>query len=84
MKYTNETSLRAFKAWAGGKYTLDVLRASNDCESVERMIKQRFHGKMPSEEEVNNFLWFDRGAIAEHLGFASWEAYDKIQEERWV
>lgn len=79
MEYKVESDLWDFQAWSGGADTLDTLKEKNDTEAVESLIEEIFCGSVPSDTEINDFLWFDRDAIAEHLGYKDWEAY----EEGW-
>lgn len=77
MRYTVESSLRNFEAWSGGKDTLDVLIEKGDCDEVERLIEDM--DSLGTDTSINDFLWFERDFIAEHLGYKDWEAY----EEGW-
>lgn len=79
MEYKVESDLWDFQAWSGGADTLDTLKEKNDTEDVESLIEEIFSGSVPSDTEINDFLWFERDAIAEHLGYKDWEAY----EEGW-
>lgn len=76
MKYYREESLENFEAWSGGKDTLDVLIEKGDCDSVESLIEESFTEEIPSETAINDFLWFERDTIAEHLGYKDWDAYE--------
>ena len=82
MKYVVEMDLENFEAWAGGKETLKVLIENGDCESVEDLINEVYEDaeEMPTETTINDFLWFERDFIAEHLGYRDWEAYEY---EKW-
>lgn len=77
MEYKVETSLWDFPAWSGGKDTLDVLKEKGDCDEVEQLIEEI--ETLDTDTAINDFLWFERDAIAEHLGYKDWEAY----EEGW-
>lgn len=78
MRYYVEESLDNFEAWSGGKDTLDTLREKGDVDSVESLIEQLqgCDGENWSETEVNDFLWFERDTIAQHLGYSDWEEYE--------
>lgn len=76
MEYKVESSLLNFPAWSGGKDTLDLLINRDDCDAVEEFIEQMFYGDVPTETDINDLLWFDADAIAEHLGYEDWEAYE--------
>lgn len=82
MEYKVETSLDRFEAWSGGKDTLDVLIEKGDCDSVEQLIDELFCDReTPTDTEINDFLWFDRDAIAQHLGYADWDEYEYGEDE---
>lgn len=79
MEYKVETSLWDFPAWSGGKDTLDVLKERGDCDEVEGYLDEIFSDSDTTDTNINDYLWFERDAIAEHLGYRDWEAY----EEGW-
>ena len=82
MEYKVETSLEDFEAWSGGKDTLDVIIDKGDCDEVEAFIESCFcDGEMPTDTTINDFLWFERDFIAEHLGYRDWEAYEYGDED---
>ena len=78
MTYTIDKSLEDFHAWAGGKATLDVLIDKGVCEQVEEFIEECF--SHPTDTDINDFLWFERDQIAEHLGYDDWEAFENGEE----
>lgn len=78
MTYTIDKSLEDFHAWAGGKDTLDVLIDKGVCDEVEEFIEQCF--SHPTDTDINDFLWFERDQIAEHLGYEDWEAFENGEE----
>ena len=81
MRYYVETSLESFEAWSGGKDTLDVLIEKGDCDSVEDLIEEQSYDNGWTETEINDFLWFERDIIAEHLGYGSWDEYENGSDE---
>ncbi len=83
MKYVVEESLDNFGAWSGGKDTLDTLKEKGDVDSVECLIEEL---ASTSEEgltdtNINDFLWFERDTIAQHLGYSDWEEYEYGERE---
>ena len=78
MTYTVEQSLLFFPAWGGGKDTLNVLIEKGVCEQVEEFIERCF--SHPTNTDINDFLWFERDQIAEHLGYDDWEAFENGEE----
>ena len=83
MTYTIDQSLADFNAWSGGKDTLDVLIEKDVCEQVEEFLDQTLYETSegtPNETQINDFLWFERDAIAEYLGYEDWEAFENGDE----
>lgn len=78
MTYTIDESLENFRAWSGGKDTLAVLIEKGVCDEVEEFIEQCF--SHPTDTDINDFLWFERDQIAEHLGYEDWEAFENGEE----
>ena len=78
MTYTIDESLENFRAWSGGKDTLAVLIEKGVCDEVEDFIEQCF--SHPTDTDINDFLWFERDQIAEHLGYNDWEAFENGEE----
>lgn len=85
MKYVVEESLDNFEAWSGGKDTLDTLREKGDVDSVEYLIDEYISTSEDgwSDGDINDFLWFERDTIAQHLGYSDWDEYEygKSEEE---
>ena len=77
MQYIKESTLWEFEAWSGGKDTLEVLKAYGwqMVEDTQEFIEMCFKEKKPTETEINDFLWFERQAIAEYNGF---EKFDEM------
>ena len=76
MEYKVATSLYYFPAWGGGKDTLEVLKERDDWDEVEDHIENVFIDEDVTDEMINDYLWFERDAIAEALGYRDWEAYE--------
>ena len=81
MEYKVECDLDQFEAWSGGKDTLQTLIEKDDCDSVQSLIESVFCEEIPSETAINDFLWFERDFIAQHLGYSDWEEYEYGDEE---
>ena len=73
--------LEYFPAWSGGEDTLKTLIEKGDCDAVEMLIEEIFFDKTPTDTEINDFLWFERDMIAEHLGYDDWEDYEYGKDE---
>ena len=83
MKYICECSLENFGAWSGGNDTLETLKEKGDCDAVESLIEELSScGEEPwTDTQVNDFLWFDRDTIAQHLGYSDWDEYEYGKEK---
>lgn len=67
MKITSEMSLKNFKAWAGGKVTLNKLIELDKCDELEFILDDLYPDGL-TETELNDILWFDDEWIYETLG----------------
>ena len=83
MKYVVEESLDNFEAWSGGKDTLDTLREKGDVDSVECLIEELASMGEDgwTDTNINDFLWFERDTIAQHLGYSDWDEYEYGDEK---
>lgn len=81
MEYKVESSLENFPAWSGGKDTLNTLIEKGDVDLVESFLVDSFFENTPTETEINDFLWFERDAIADYLGYKDWETYEYGEKE---
>ena len=81
MKYIVEESLYNFNAWSGGKDTKDEL-TYDQLDRVEDLIGEMFSDdNPPTATQINDFLWFERDFIAQHLGFSDWEHLNQEEED---
>ena len=83
MKYVVECDLEHFEAWSGGRDTLDTLIEKGVCNNVESLIDEiNANAEEPmTETGVNDFLWFERDFIAEHLGYSDWDEFEYGDDE---
>ena len=80
MEYKVDCDLENFDAWSGGKDTLDVLIEKGVCNEVQSFIEEVFCDEIPTETQINDFLWFERDAIAGYLGYEDWDAFENGEE----
>lgn len=80
MKYIVEESLSNFDAWSGGKDTKDDL-TEEQLDQIEELIEELYPDEPPTDTDINDFLWFERDAIAQYLGFSDWEHLNQEDDE---
>ncbi len=68
-----DISLDDFEAWQGGLETLKRLRELQAVEKVETLVLELYPDGL-TDVELNDFLWFEDGLIAETVGMSDlWE-----------
>ena len=55
-------------SWAGAVDTLDTIKENIKKEELIYLLEDTFTDKIPTDTEVNDFLWFEREYILECLG----------------
>lgn len=82
MKYLVEESLQDFKAWSGGKDTLDDPLAYDVVDKAEEYIEMIFADReeLPTQTEINDILWFKRDEIYRYCGIYN-AVYNEDDEE---
>lgn len=55
-------------SWSGGRDTLDDIFEHDKEEELMNLLEEVFFDNIPSDTEVNDFLWFERDMIYEHCG----------------
>ena len=77
MEYKVELSnVRNFPAWLGGREVLDNVIICGLENSLTEIVVSEFDGQVPTQTEINDFLWDERNYIYDKLGF-----YEYIEEE---
>ena len=75
MKVISEISLRDFKFWSGGED-----RAKNCTDEQLDKIESIMESAAPesgwTDDDINNFFWFDFDTIADWLGYKDGEHFD--------
>lgn len=54
-------------SWSGAIATLKIIEKNNKEEELMQLLEDVFCDNIPSETEVNDFLWFDDEYIFESL-----------------
>jgi hypothetical protein len=55
-------------SWSGGRDTLDDIFEHGKEEALMNLLEEVFFDEIPSDTEVNDFLWFERDIIYENIG----------------
>lgn len=76
MEYKVELSnVRNFPAWSGGREVLDNVIICGLENSLTEIVVSEFDGQVPTQTEINDFLWNERNYIYDKLGL-----YEYIEE----
>lgn len=54
-------------SWSVASITLEIVEKNNKEEELMQLLEDVFCDNIPSETEVNDFLWFDDEYIFENL-----------------
>ncbi len=77
MRIYEEKTLKSFKFWGGA-----VDRVKHLTKADFEIIEENLNGLYPdgiSEENLNDFIWFEDQTVSEWLGFQN---FDEMIEER--
>ena len=55
-------------SWSGALDTLKDIEEADKEDELMYLLEEIFNGEIPTETEVNDFLWFERDYIYENLG----------------
>lgn len=55
-------------SWSGALDTLKDIEEADKEDELMYLLEEIFNGEIPTETEVNDFLWFERDYIYESLG----------------
>lgn len=65
MEYKKEFELESFEAWSGGATVKEEIIAQDRIAEAQELIEEIFFGEIPTETEVNDYIWF---YLADALG----------------
>lgn len=54
--------------WSGATDTLDHIIEANKEDEFMELIEGIFYGELPTEGEINDFIWFETDFIYENIG----------------
>lgn len=74
MKYQVEESIHNFQFWSGAEDTIAEL-TMDEMNSLEELIEEMLYygDELPTDTEINDFVWFERDTIAQHLGYVDFD-----------
>lgn len=55
-------------SWSGAIATLEIIEKNKKEDELMQLLEDVFCDNIPSETEINDFLWFDDEYIFEELG----------------
>lgn len=65
--------------WSGGLDTFKEIMEKNKEDQLIDLLEEVFCDEVPTNTEVNDYLWFDRDNVMEALGIA-----EKEEDEMWT
>lgn len=69
-------------SWSGAVDTLEDIEKADKEEELMELLEQVFFDEIPTDTEVNDYLWFERDEIYSNLGLnANGELEEEEEEE---
>lgn len=68
MTYSKEFSVDTFPWWSGARDTIAEVKKHNKMDDLQQLIEENFSDKVPTDTEVNDFVWLERSWILTQLG----------------
>lgn len=56
-----------YKPWGGAEATYDIIEQEDKLKALEEYLEEMFQHEVPTEEEVNDVLWFDAESVLKSL-----------------
>ena len=79
MEFIKECSIHDFNFWGGAVDTIKELTL-DELDILEELITDVFYDVSETTETcINDFVWFERDLIAQHLGYND---FDELMEGR--
>ena len=66
-------------SWSGAVDTLEDIEKADKEEELMELLEQVFFDEIPTDTEVNDYLWFERDEIYSNLGL---NANGELEEEK--
>lgn len=68
-------------SWSGAVDTLDDIEKAGKEEELMELLEQVFFDEIPTDTEVNDYLWFERDEIYSNLGLNENGELEEEEEE---
>ena len=59
MQYKANFDIENFEFWGGAEHVFNRCVQEDKLEELERLIEDTFCGSVPSDIDINDFVWFD-------------------------
>ena len=68
-------------SWSGAVDTLEDIEKADKEEELMELLEQVFFDEIPTDTEVNDYLWFERDEIYSRLGLKENGELEEEEEE---
>ena len=68
MYYKQVFDINEFEFWSGGLDTFTELKEHVTLEQIQNHIENHFSDEIPTDTEINDYLWYERDEIFAELG----------------
>lgn len=68
-------------SWSGALDTLEDIEKADKEEELMELLEQVFFDEIPTDTEVNDYLWFERDEIYSNLGLNENGELEEEEEE---
>lgn len=68
-------------SWSGAVDTLEDIEKADKEEELMELLEQVFFDEIPTDTEVNDYLWFERDEIYSNLGLNANGGLEEEEEE---
>lgn len=68
-------------SWSGAVDTLDDIEKAGKEDELMELLEQVFFDEIPTDTEVNDYLWFERDEIYSNLGLNENRELEEEEEE---
>ena len=80
MYYKQVFDINEFEFWSGGLDTFTELQEHVTLEQIQYHIENHFSEEMPTDTEINDYLWYNRDEIFAELGIKEKASEEDIKD----